>query len=95
MRGVIAMNHMIVNVKEAVAIAIDHLKSIYGLNENEKPRLEETIIDDKGHWQITLSFKQDGIFNEREYKIFEIDANTKAVLAMRIREPNIIDGGDF
>jgi hypothetical protein len=89
------MNHMIVNVKEAVTIAIDHLRLIYGLSEHEKPRLEETIIDDKGRWQITLSFKQAGIFNEREYKIFEIDPKTKAVLAMRIREPNIIDGGDF
>ena len=89
------MNHMIVNLKEAVAIAIDHLKSTYDLPPSEKPRLEETMVDGKGHWLITLSFKQEGIFDEREYKTLEIDNKTKDVLAMRIREPHFIDGGEI
>ena len=84
-----------IDVKEAITTAIASLNSAYELKPTEKPRLEETVYDERGRWLITLSFVQPGIFDQREYKIFEIDAGTKEVIAMRIREPAVIDGGVY
>lgn len=84
-----------INVKEAVTIAIDSLVARYDLRPTERPRLEETILGENGRWFITLSFKQLGVFDLREYKTFEIDGKSGEVVAMRIREPALIDGGEF
>ncbi len=84
-----------VDVRKAVAIAIESLITSYDLKQDEKPRLEETIHGEHGNWLITLSFKQPGVFEMREYKIFEIDSKSGEVIAMRIREPALMDGGEF
>jgi hypothetical protein len=89
------MNQMNLNVKGAVAIAMDYLRSLDDLLPADQLRLEETIRQEDGHWLITLSFRNPDTFDERTYKYLEIDPQTKEVLAMRIRNPSIVDGGLF
>ena len=79
------MNNKNLNVKGAVAIAMDYVRSLDDLLPTQQLRLEETILQDDGHWLITLSFKNPEGFDERTYKTFEIDPKQKEVLAMRIR----------
>jgi hypothetical protein len=87
------MNNM--NVKGAVAIAIEYVRSLEDLLPADQLRLEETIRQDNGNWLITLSYKEPGTFDERSYKILEVDPDHKEVVAMRIRMPNVIDGGTY
>lgn len=89
------MNQMNLNVKGAVAIAMDYVRSLDELLHAEQMRLEETVRQEDGHWLITLSFRNPDTFDERTYKYLEIDPQTKEVLAMRIRNPAIVDGGLF
>ncbi len=91
------MNNMNLNVKGAVAIAMDYVRSLDELLHADQLRLEETILQDNGHWLITLSFRAPGTFDERDYKTLEIDPAKKEVLAMRIRrlEHTGIDGGVY
>ena len=89
------MSVMNINVKGAVAIAMDYVRSLDDLIPADQLRLEETIRQDNGHWLITLSFRTPGSFDDRSYKTLEIDPETKEVLAMRIRNPQIVDGGSF
>ena len=79
-----------ITVKEAVNIAIDNLNFVYEFQPSTRPRLEETILDENHHWLITLSFTQPGVFDQREYKTFEIDAQNGRFIAMRIRQPSLI-----
>ena len=87
------MNNMNINVKGAVAIAMDYVKSLEDLLPTDQLRLEETIKQDNGHWLITLSYHEQGTLDDRSYKILEIDAEKKEVLSMRIRSIQGIDGG--
>ncbi len=89
------MNNMNLNVKGAVAIAMDYINSLDDLLHAEQLRLEETILEDSGKWHITLSYRKHGTFDEREYKTLEIDPFKKEVLAMRIRniQMSVVDGG--
>jgi hypothetical protein len=87
------MNSMNINVKGAVAIAMDYVRSLDDLLPADQLRLEETVRQDDGHWLITLSFRSPGTFDDREYKTLEVDPDTKEVLAMRIRNPQSVDEG--
>ena len=89
------VNHMNLKVKEAVAIAMDYVRSLDDLLPADQLRLEVTILQDNGRWLITLSYREAGMFDERSYKILEVDPDQKEVLAMRIRNPNVVDGGIF
>lgn len=89
------MNHMNLKVKDAVAIAMDYVRSLDELLPANQLRLEETILQESGRWLITLSYAVPGTFDERAYKILEVDPEQMEVLAMRIRNPNAIDGGTF
>jgi hypothetical protein len=89
------MNTMKINVKGAVAIAIDYVRSLDDLLPADQLRLEETIRQDNGHWIITRSYRSPGTFDDREYKSLEIDPEIKEVLAIRIRNPQVVDGGTF
>lgn len=82
------MNNMNLNVKGAVAIAMDYVRSLDDLLPANDLRLEETILQDNGRWLITLSYKEPGTFDERSYKTLEIDPQQKEVLSMRIRNPS-------
>jgi len=84
------------NVKGAIAIAMDYLRSLDDLLPADQLRLEETIREDNGRWLITLSYREPGNLDERSYKILEVDPEQKEVLSMRIRVPtSTIDGGHF
>ena len=89
------MTKLRITVKKAIKIATESLMSTYNLSPLARPRLEETVLDEKGHWFITVSFTEPGIFDQREYKIFEIDSQTGSVIAMRIRQLLSVDGGEF
>jgi len=82
------MGQMNINVKGAVDIAMDYIRTLDDLLPARNLRLEETVLQDNGHWLITLSFDTPGTFDEREYKTLEIDPIDKEVLAMRIRNPS-------
>lgn len=72
-----------IDVKKAVQLASDYLKMLY--DDASDIRLEETEFLDgpPERWAVTLSFQQ---FPTRLYKLFEIDANSGEVRAMRIRQ---------
>jgi hypothetical protein len=89
------MNNMNLNVKGAIEIAMDYVRSLEELLPAGQLRLEETILQDDGHWLITLSYREPGTFDERSYKTLEIDPQKREVLAMRIRMPEGTDGGTF
>jgi hypothetical protein len=77
-----------IDVKQAVKIATQYLKKLYGSQSISNIRLEEVELDDEeGNWLITISFiDTDDLIPERVYKVLEIDANTAEVIAMRMRE---------
>jgi hypothetical protein len=77
------------NVKEAVELVLNYVRSFPELFPSDLPRLEETEIEDNGNWSVTLSFSAPGMPYEtgRFYKRFEIDAKTKEVISMKIRNP--------
>jgi hypothetical protein len=89
------MNNMNMNVKGAVAIAMEYVRSLEDLLPVDQLRLEETIRQENGHWLITLSYREPGTLDERAYKSLEVDPESKEVVAMRIRLPAGIDGGSF
>jgi hypothetical protein len=77
-----------VDVKQAVKIATQYLKKLYGAQSISNIRLEEVEFnDEEGSWLITISFiDTDDLIPERVYKVLEIDADTAEVIAMRMRE---------
>ena len=79
------MNDMNLNVKGAVAVAMDYVRSLGELLPADQLRLEETILQEDGHWLITLSYKEPGTLDARSFKTFEVDPKQREVLAMRIR----------
>ena len=89
------MNNMSMNVKGAVGVAMDYIRSLDDLLPSGRLRLEETIKQDDGHWLITLSYREPESFDERTYKVIEIDPDSKQVLAMRIRPIQMADSGQF
>ncbi|NBC16918.1 MAG: hypothetical protein GVY18_06320 [Bacteroidetes bacterium] len=82
-----------IDVKEAVQIAIDYFNDLYEDQNYENLLPEEVEYDeDKDLWRITLGYsktvglEKSGItFNPRHYKVFEINAETGKVLSMKIR----------
>ena len=85
-----------VEVQQAVKAASDYLRSLYEAENVRDIRLEEVVYDDRvddfvvpqavirsprARWLVTLSFER---FPDREYKQFEILADTGEVRAMRI-----------
>jgi hypothetical protein len=77
-----------IDVKQAVKIATQYLKKLYGGQSISNIRLEEVEFDDdEENWLITISFiDTDDLIPERVYKVLEIDAETGEVIAMRMRE---------
>lgn len=91
-----------IDVKQAVQIAIENFENLYGEMKYQDLKLEEVEISpDEKHWTITLGYdtpkikgpKPQGLatlFSElqkREYKEFKIDAESGRMLSMRIRVP--------
>jgi hypothetical protein len=81
------MNAMNLSVKEAVAIAMDYIRSFGEFFPGRGMRLEETEIAENGNWLVTLSFIDSDTFDTRVYRRFEVDMRTKEVKSMTIRNP--------
>ena len=82
-----------IDVKEASDKAKAHLNSFFP--DAEKVQLEEVeLTEDKAHWFITLSYE--GVSNSVassllvgksvRYKLFKLDAESGAVISMKIRD---------
>ena len=87
-----------IDVKTAVARAVEYISELLPKGTVRNLRLEEVErTDDDRHWLVTLGYSAPkdegeadlnailGSPSEREYKQFEIDAQTGEVSAMRIR----------
>ena len=84
-----------IDVKEAADRAIRYMQSLPNMPATAI-RLEEVgLTNNEAFWLITLSFMDDteprglaAIANapERQYKVFEIDAETGKVRSMKIRQ---------
>ena len=84
------MENTEMDVQEAVRIAVEHFRSMGDLLTTKDLRLEETSIDPTGNWLITLSTTEPAfpvVMEKRNYKTIEVDAKSKKVLAMKMRNP--------
>lgn len=91
-----------VEVKEAVKIAILYMNDLYDAAEVENLLLEEVeLSEDEKHWLVTLSFKRqieklselayamNHLTPEKEiraYKVIKINTNDGQVESMKIRQ---------
>ena len=90
-----------IDVKEAVKIAVDYLQSLYDSTKLKDILLEEVVLsDDEKYWYVTLGFSRPLEVNQplsaivgpeykreykREYKVFQIDTASGQVRSMKIR----------
>jgi hypothetical protein len=90
-----------IDVKQAVKIAIEYVQQLYEPEQLRDLALEEVELSEDGTiWKVTLGFN--GLYNEpanaftalayermalstRAYKVFHIRASDGAVLSMRMR----------
>ena len=91
-----------VDVKQAVAKAMDYLKDMYQIDRFKDVLLEEVdLSEDNKFWNVTIGFtrRQDSTSGgpmatligqsaefKREYKVFRIDAKTGDLRSMRSRK---------
>ena len=91
-----------VDVKQAVAKAMDYLKDMYTIEQFRDVLLEEVdLSEDKKFWNVTVGFtrRQESTSGgpmatligqseefKREYKVFQIDAETGDLRSMRSRK---------
>jgi hypothetical protein len=82
-----------IDVKEASDKAKEHLACFFP--DAEKVQLEEVeLTEDKAHWFITLSYEGVSysvassllVGKSVRYKIFKLDAESGAVISMKIRD---------
>jgi len=91
-----------VDVKEAVGKAMDYLKDMYQIDQFKDVLLEEVdLSEDAKFWKVTIGFTrlqestsggpmatligQSAEF-KREFKVFQIDAESGALRSMRSRK---------
>ena len=91
-----------VDVKEAVGKAMDYLKDMYQIDQFKDVLLEEVdLSQDNKFWNVTIGFTrlqestsggpmatligQSAEF-KREFKVFQIDAESAALRSMRSRK---------
>jgi hypothetical protein len=89
---------VMIGVKEAVKIAMSYLATLYEDKDLRDVLLEEVrLSDDDQYWLVTLGFSRPVPTNpyleamgaeslKREYKVFEISAETGEVRSMQIRQ---------
>lgn len=86
-----------IDVKEAVRLANEHLVHLLGEDAVSSVRLEEVELMRKeemavSYWLITLSYLSNlspsliSGLAQRQYKIFKIDAETGEFISMRMRK---------
>lgn len=88
----------IIDVKEAINIARDHLLFLYDQKDLPGLLLEEVeLTEDEKYWMVTFGFDVNREYAQafervimpkttREYKIITIQASTGKVLSMKIRK---------
>jgi hypothetical protein len=76
---------MMIDVKQAVQIAVAYINEFQEFIEPREIRLEETELVEPGYWEITLSLVDNPLTGHRSYKVFRIDADTGAVRSMKAR----------
>lgn len=84
-----------INVKQAVEIALQFAGEVLGEAKLMDPRLEEVELEEGTTWHVTVSFVREtsplmqalGASPTREYKVVTIDAQTGEVHSMKIRQP--------
>lgn len=84
-----------INVKEAVEIALRFADEVLGRDKLMDPRLEEVEFSANGQeWLVTLSFIREpsklGEMLEpmaREYKVLAVGSESGEVQSMKIRQP--------
>ena len=83
------------DVKQAVAVAKDHIEDWFRDEEISNLGLEEVEWDDQGIWRITIGFSRpwdrsvDSVLrgvNTRTYKLMLISDETGRVLSMKDRQ---------
>ncbi len=76
-------------IRDAINVAIDYMKSLAPLLATDDLRLEETAKSQSGNWLITISLKDPAFrfVDKRDYKTIEIDPVSKKVVSMKIRNP--------
>jgi hypothetical protein len=92
-----------VDVKQAVKSAETYARELFGDTDLRHVRLEEVSLSDDGRrWNVTLGWVEPAVMQPalilngsvqklpRVYKLFEVDAESGKVEAMKIRE---IDSG--
>ena len=79
-----------IDVKQAVAIAVDYFRALFPEAAKANMMLEEIEESAEGHWMVTLGYDVDrprsfvnGI--TRSYKTLRIDSVTGKVLSVKIR----------
>jgi hypothetical protein len=82
-----------IDVKQAAQSASNFIVGLYANETVSDVRLEEVELSEDGkYWLITLSFPAPSnlgriiLGTNRQYKIFKVDADTGAVVSMKIRE---------
>ncbi len=94
-----AMNITMIDVKQAVQAAESYVRSLFPESELRHLRLEEVDRSEDGsRWNITLGWLEPAVAGNgivftagmrklpRVYKLFEVDAETGEVTAMKIRD---------
>jgi hypothetical protein len=92
----------VVNVKQAVARAMDYLKDMYQIDQFKDVMLEEVdLSEDNKYWNVTVGFtrRQETTSGgpmatligqseefKREYRVFQIDAESGDLRSMRSRK---------
>ena len=91
-----------VDVKQAVAKAMDYLKDMYQIDQFKDIMLEEVdLSEDNKYWNVTIGFtrRQESTSGgpmatligqstefKREYRVFQIDAESGDLRSMRSRK---------
>jgi hypothetical protein len=74
------------NLKEAVAVAKQHVGDLHAADAPQNLRLEEYLYDDHlGVWSLTIGFVSNSLPSARTFKIVRVAQADKSVLSIRDR----------
>ena len=86
-----------IEVKQAISIALNSIGDMFEVDKIIDPRLEEIeLSEDEKLWRVTVSFVRGtspgalaaklGAVGNREYKVATIESETGKVLGVKIRQ---------
>ncbi|MGB2727351.1 MAG: hypothetical protein WBC40_11640 [Halobacteriota archaeon] len=71
--------------KEAAEVAAKYLAELKDLNRLDISLEEIELTDDRKCWLVTLGFPRSFFGPTKDYKVIKVDAETGAVLSMKMR----------